>query len=68
LIIDGKNSIGVCLGRNSKIGGIRGSLIALVEYDMDGIPINFKTAKIDGKKIKANTFYKLVDGEFKEVK
>ena len=29
--------------------------------------IGLKSAQVDGERIKADTFYKLVDGEFKEV-
>jgi hypothetical protein len=47
-----------------------GSWITLAEWKtIDGIytPINVKTEKVDGKKIKEDTYYKLVDGEFVEV-
>jgi len=47
-----------------------GSWITLAEWDCidgDWIPICVKTEQVDGERIKADTFYKLVNGEFKEV-
>ena len=46
------------------------SWIILAEWENnDGVwvPICVKTEQVDGERIKADTFYKLVDGEFKEV-
>ena len=47
-----------------------GSWITLAEWKCNGnvwVPICVKTEKVDGEHIKADTFYKLVNGEFKEV-
>ena len=47
-----------------------GSWITLAEWDfINGVwtPICVKTEQVDGERIKADTFYKLVNGEFKEV-
>ena len=57
-------------GNNSIAKAKIGSWITLSEWDrIDGvrIPICVKTEKVDGERIKADTFYKLVNGEFKEV-
>ena len=50
----------------------KGSFITLAEWEYSEelgryIPINVKTRKVDGKRIKEDTFYKLVDGKFVEV-
>ena len=57
-------------GNNSIAKAKIGSWITLAEWDcIDGvwIPICVKTEKVDGEHIKADTFYELIDGEFKEV-
>ena len=57
-------------GDNSIAKAKIGSWITLAEWDyVDDVwtPICVKTEKVDGERIKADTFYKLVNGEFKEV-
>ena len=57
-------------GRNSIAKAKIGSWITLAEWKYkDGVwaPICVKTEQVDGERIKADTFYKLIDGEFKEV-
>ena len=57
-------------GYESKAKAKIGSWITLAEWKLNGyvlIPICVRTEKVDGERIKADTFYKLVDGEFKEV-
>ena len=47
-----------------------GSWITLAEWERKDnvwVPICVKTEQVDGERIKADTFYKLVNGEFKEV-
>lgn len=66
----GNHSVVMAAGNNSIAKAKIGSWIALAEWDcINGvwIPICVKTEKVDGERIKADTFYKLVDGEFKEV-
>ena len=66
----GKHSVVMAAGNNSIAKAKIGSWITLSEWDcIDGvwIPICVKTEKVDGERIKADTFYKLVNGEFKEV-
>ena len=66
----GKHSIVMVAGNNSVAKAKTGSWITLAEWDcINGvwIPICVKTEQVDGERIKADTFYKLVNGEFKEV-
>ena len=77
IMSEGKNSVVMAAGYESKAKAKIGSWITLAEWirtgemDNDGnyiwIPRCVKTEYVDGKRIKENTFYKLVDGEFKEV-
>lgn len=68
----GKYSVICCAGNDSIAKGEIGSWITLSEWEWNDeeqayIPICVKTEKIDGVKIKADTFYTLQNGEFVEV-
>ena len=73
----GKHSVVMAAGYQSQAKAKKGSLITLAEWvrtddeDKKGfciwIPKCVKTEYVDGERIKEDTFYKLVDGEFKEV-
>ena len=66
----GNHSVVMAAGNNSIAKAKIGSWITLSEWDcINGVwtPICVKTEKVDGERIKADTFYKLVNGEFKEV-
>ena len=66
----GKHSVVMAAGNNSIAKAKIGSWITLSEWDcINGvwIPICVKTEQVDGERIKADTFYKLVNGEFNEV-
>ena len=68
----GKYSVICCAGNGSIAKGKVGSWITLSEWKWNDeeqayIPICVRTEKIDGVKIKADTFYKLQNGEFVEV-
>ncbi len=70
---EGKYAVICCAGDKSIAKGKIGSWITLSEWAYDKewgktIPICVKTEKIDGEKIKEDTWYRLEDGEFKEVK
>ena len=65
--LEGVNSFGIA-GKNSKIKAKKGCAICLVEFDNNGDIIDVKSAIIDGKKLKEDTFYSLKDGEFVETK
>jgi hypothetical protein len=68
--VEGKESIAFAMGYQSKAKGAINCWIVLAEWFRDD---NYnwhiktvKTAKVDGKKIKADTFYMLVDGKLVE--
>ena len=69
--VSGIGSVALVIGRDSKAKASIGSAIVIVErgeWDGKTYPmLGIKAAIVDGKKIKANTWYKLVDGEFVEV-
>ena len=63
----GANSIAASLGRCGWAKAAMDSWIVLAEYDKTtGELLRVKTTKIDGEKLKANTFYKLENGKFME--
>ena len=64
----GKNSVLACFNGRCRAG--RNSLIAIANRKWNGNDYevtDFKAGIVDGKKIKADTWYKLVNGEFVEV-
>nr|DAD76323.1 MAG TPA: hypothetical protein [Siphoviridae sp. cttDR14] len=68
----GKYAVICCAGDNSCAKGKINSWLTLAEWEYSeqekcNIPICVKTEKIDGIKIKEDTFYKLQNGEFVEV-
>lgn len=69
---EGKYAVICCAGNNSIAKGKIGSWITLSEWqfneeDGSDIPACVKAEKIDGVKIKEDTYYRLVNGEFAEV-
>ena len=67
----GQDSVIMCAGHVSKAKAAIGSWITLAEWKRIGDvwkPVCVKTEQVDGKCIKADTFYKLIDGKFEEVK
>lgn len=67
----GKNSTIMCTGYRSIVKAEIGSWITLAEYKWDDSKGSFiivcvKTEYVDGEKIKANTWYKLINGKFVE--
>ena len=65
----GKNCVICCAGNGCKAKGKIGSWITLSEWgDVNGelTPVCVKTEKIDGDRIKEDTFYMLKNGEFVE--
>ena len=67
----GKNSVVAAIGYNSIAKAEKGSWITLAEWVCDDegnlIPALVKTRKVDGKHIKADTWYKLKNGKFEVV-
>lgn len=67
---EGKNAVVMCAGHDSMACGKIGSWLTLAEWkEQDGewVPVCVKTERIDGERIKADTFYRLTNGEFTEV-
>ena len=62
----GKNGVSICSTQGKVKGGV-GAILVLVNRDDFGNNVNFKAEQVDGKKIKSDTWYKLVDGKFTEV-
>jgi hypothetical protein len=67
----GEDSVICCAGQNSMAKAKIGSWITLSEWEYNRdknryVPICVKTEYVDGERIKADTWYKLIDGEFKE--
>ena len=61
----------MCAGINSIIKGKKGNWITLAEWEYDNklykyIPVCVKSAQIDGKVLKEDTYYQLKGGEFVE--
>ena len=66
----GKHSVVMAAGNDSIAKAKIGSWITLAEWKNNNgiwVPICVKTEQVDGERIKADTFYKLIDGEFNEV-
>ena len=68
----GEDAVIMCAGSRSKAKGKKGSWITLAEWVKDEekgryVPICVKTERVDGEKIKEDTYYTLKNGEFSEV-
>ena len=69
----GDSAVICCAGHGSIVKAKKGSWITLSEWEYSEekdiyIPKCVKTEQVDGVNIKEDTYYKLVDGEFTEVK
>ena len=67
----GEDSVIMCAGHDSAVKAKKGSWITLAEWYKDNSygkmkPKYVKTEYVDGERIKEDTWYKLVDGEFIE--
>ena len=61
----GKESIAASIGREAKAKAALGNWIVLAEYKQNSAEVlTVKTVKVNGKKIKADTFYILKHGKF----
>ena len=68
----GEDAVIMCAGSRSKAKGKKGSWITLAEWVKDEekgryVPVCVKTERVDGEKIKEDTYYTLKNGEFVEV-
>ena len=70
--VEGNESIAIATGIEGRAKGSLGCYIVLAEWYRDGCGSwhikHVQSAKVDGEKIKADTFYTLKNGEFVEVK
>ena len=68
----GDEGCAVSLGIEGKAKGAKGAWLTLAEWKQDKKydwhRVNVQTVQVDGKKIKADTFYSLVSGKFVESK
>ena len=63
----GKNGLSVARGNNVKVKGGIGAVLVIVEENENNYDIKeWASAVVDGETIKADTWYSLVNGEFKE--
>ena len=63
--VNGKDSIAVANGAKATAQGALGCYLVLTEYQ-DGHILHCECRKVDGRHIKPNTLYKLVNGKFEE--
>ena len=64
----GNYAISCALGMQGSAKAAQGSWLVLAEYTEEGKKVKLvRTVKVDGKKIKADTFYTLKDGKFQAV-
>ena len=69
---EGEDSVVCCAGHGCIVSAKKGSWITLAEWNYSRekdryVPTFVKTEYVDGERIKADTFYKLENGEFVEV-
>lgn len=65
--VDGKECIAVAIGYATKAKASVGSWIVLSEIDGNGHVQDIQATKVDGKKIKGDTWYQLINSKFVEV-
>lgn len=66
----GYYAVVMAAGYNSQAKAKKGSWITLAEWDsLDGnlTPVCVKTEQVDGERIKEDTWYKLINGQFTEI-
>ena len=64
----GNNGLAVARGNNVKVRGGIGSILVIAEEKENSYNVSdWKAVVVDGKNIKADTWYRLVNGEFVEV-
>lgn len=63
-----KNGVVLACGKNARVMGVKGSYLVLTEWNEDSTElICAKIERVDGEKIKSDTWYRLENGEFVEV-
>ena len=69
LASSGKNSVVMSAGIDGKVKAAVGNWIAIAKWkvkDSHFVPVGIVSAKVDGKKIKADTWYKIENGQLAE--
>ena len=64
--VEGKESIAIVTGKDSKASGALGCWLVLTEITKWNVIKEVKAVRVDGEKIKENTWYKLKDGQIIE--
>ena len=64
--VTGRNSVAIVTGKDSRAKGNIGCWLVLTERDSSCKILCVKSVKVDGKKIKADTFYWLRNGEIEK--
>lgn len=65
--VSGIQSVAINTGHGGKVKGALGCWIACAEWSNSGDIIDFKSAYVDGRDIKADTWYRLENGKFVEI-
>ena len=64
--VKGEESIAIVTGYDSRAKGAMGCWLVITERDSNGHILDVRTAKVDDRRIKPDTWYRLRDGEFVE--
>ncbi len=67
--VEGKESVAIAIGYESKAKGALGCWLVLAEWEEadDGYHIkDVQSIRVDGEKVKADMWYRLIDGKFVE--
>ena len=64
--VKGEESIAIVTGYDSRAKGAMGCWLVITERDSNGHILDVRTAKVDNRRIKPDTWYRLRDGEFVE--
>ena len=65
----GENGVAIARGNNVKVKGGKGAILVLAEEQPSSYDLkDYKVIVIDGEQFKADTWYRLINGEVKEIK
>jgi len=65
---DGPEAVAIATGYKGSAAGSEGDWLVLTERDDNARIVGMKTVRVDGKRVKADVFYELIDGKVTEVK
>lgn len=60
----GADSVATAIGQSSRVKAAKGCQIVMAEYNLKGELIAIKSAKVDGERLREDTYYRLQGGEF----